>query len=79
MSELQWVGVGMIALGVFLLSGVTFQWRWFVNGRKYGRMVEAFGETAPRILYGLLGLVLLVFGILGAAGIWRGGFDFGPR
>lgn len=73
--ERQFMGAFMAVFGGLLLGGALFQWAWFTQGRKYQRLAASFGPMAPRILYGIIGAVLVVFGILNAAGLWRGGLD----
>ena len=69
------MGALMAAFGLLLLGGAIFQWAWFVAGRKYRRLSEAFGPIVPRVLYAVVGATLVVFGVLNALGLWRGGWD----
>ena len=75
MTLRQLMGALMAAFGLLLLGGAIFQWAWFVAGRKYRRLSESFGPIVPRVLYGVVGVVLAVFGVLNALGLWLGGLD----
>lgn len=59
----------VILVGAFCLAGAVFNWDWFITGRKARFLVDIFGRQVTRIIYGLLGLVLIVWGILLIAGI----------
>lgn len=72
MNEGMLMGGVMAVFGAMLLGGVIFRWEWLVQGRKYRRLAESMGEKAPAILYGLIGLALIVLGVLNALGIRPG-------
>ena len=59
----------VILVGAFCLAGAVFNWDWFITGRKARFLIDIFGRQVTRIIYGLLGLVLIVWGILLIAGI----------
>lgn len=69
----QVMGVLMAGFGIAMLGGALFQWRWFVAGRKYQRLAASMGPNAPRWLYGIIGGILVVFGVLNVLGLWQGG------
>ena len=66
---MDFTGLLFIAAGVFALCGAGFQWNWFMNHRKARFITSIAGRTGARIFYGVLGMVLVVFGTLVAAGI----------
>lgn len=78
MTEARWMGVFGALLGLFLVMGCILRWPFFVEGRKFKRMA-AIHPALPLAVYGTLGAVMLVLGILMVAGLWRGRLDFGPR
>ncbi len=59
----------LILVGAFSLAGGVFNWDWFITGRKARFFVNLFGRQVTRIIYGVIGLVLIVWGILMAMGI----------
>jgi hypothetical protein len=69
------MGALMAAFGLVLAGGALLQWEWFLAQRKYRRLSEAFGPLVPRLLYGVAGLVMIVFGVLNMLGKWQGGWD----
>ncbi len=52
-----------IIAGAYSLICSAFNFDWYFNGRKARVFVETFGRTAARILYSVLGAVLLILGI----------------
>jgi hypothetical protein len=73
-SAHQLMGSLMFVFGAMLAGGSAFGWEWFVSGRKYRRLAQLH-PLVPRILYGIVGLVLMVFGVLQLLGRWQGGWD----
>ena len=59
----------LILVGSFSLAGAIFNWDWFITGRKARFFVDIFGRQVTRVIYGLIGLVLIVWGILMTLGI----------
>ncbi len=53
----------VILIGVFSLAGAVFDWDWFISGRKVRFFVDIFGRKVTRIIYGLLGLILIGWGV----------------
>ncbi len=51
------------------MLGSICDWEWFMNSRKGRRMVKLITRTGARILYGVLGLGLVVVGVLALMGI----------
>ncbi|MBQ8582890.1 MAG: immunity 17 family protein [Ruminococcus sp.] len=54
----------LIALGAFSLAGAVRNWDWFMNNYKARHLVDAFGRNVARIIYGFIGVFLIVIGIL---------------
>lgn len=52
-------------IGAFALSGSVMNWNWFMESRKAAFFVKILGRNGTRILYGIIGLALLAFGIYG--------------
>ncbi len=63
------VGLIFVAIGLFALCGAGFDWEWFMNHRKARFLTAIFGRTGTRIVYGILGGGLVVFGFLVALGL----------
>ena len=63
------VGLFFIVAGLFSIAGAWFNWNWFMNARKARFIVRILNRNGARIFYGCLGMVLLIFGILGTLGI----------
>jgi len=64
-------GIALIAIGLLTLLGATFNW-WIIMrpSRLFNRIL---GETVARIIYIIVGLLLILFGIGRLAGInWLG-------
>ncbi len=60
-------GVLLILAGLFTLAGVIQNWNWFFNSRRARFIVAIFGREGARIVYGILGIVMVVFGITAMA------------
>lgn len=59
----------LILVGAFSLAGGVFNWDWFITGRKARFLVNIFGRQVTRVIYGVIGLVLIVWGMLMMMGI----------
>jgi hypothetical protein len=68
-QEMNPIGLLFVGVGGFALTGAVCNWDWFMNARKVRFMVAILTRTGARILYGLLGAGLVVWGILVAAGV----------
>jgi len=62
-------GLVFVAIGALSMLGGIFNWDWFMNSRKARTMVKLLSRTGARIFYGVLGLALVVFGVLGTVGV----------
>ncbi len=63
------IGCVLAVAGAFALSAAIFDWDWFMNARKAQFFVGLFGRGGTRILYGLLGMAFLVYGMLVLASV----------
>ena len=63
------LGLIFVAAGVFSILGAICNWDWFMNARKARSVVSLLTRGGARIFYGILGLLLVVLGVLGATGI----------
>ncbi len=63
------VGLIFVAAGAFSMLGAICNWDWFMNARKARFMVKILTRNGARILYGILGLGLVVLGVLATMGI----------
>ena len=63
------IGILLIAIGAFSLSGAYFDWEWFMNSRKARIIVMIFTRSGARIFYALLGVTLVTLGVLALTGI----------
>jgi len=54
-------GILMIALGILVMPGTAFNWRIISRPGKLLNMVA--GDTAARVIYFILGIVLPLMGI----------------
>ncbi len=52
-----------LLIGAFHIACVFFNWDWFFKSFQASRVVKAFGRTGARIVYGLLGLMLILFAV----------------
>jgi di/tricarboxylate transporter len=48
-------------LGAFVLAAAVFNWEFFMNHRKAQFMIGFFGRNGARIVYGILGFILILF------------------
>ena len=58
-----------LAAGLVTLLGALMNWSWFMKHRKARFVVRILGNQGTRMLYILIGLVIVIFGILGLAGV----------
>jgi len=63
------LGLLFVAIGVFAMLGAICDWEWFMNSRKGRGMSKLLTRTGARILYTLIGLVLVILGTLGTLGV----------
>jgi hypothetical protein len=66
---MNWIGLILIAAGIFSVCGAAFDWDFFMNSRKARFFVSVFGRTIARVFYCVLGLVITVLGVLITLGI----------
>jgi hypothetical protein len=62
---------GAVILGLFCLLLGTHTPDWVRVSYWYRQLTEIVGETSTRVFYGAAGLVLIGFGVLGRAHIFR--------
>jgi len=55
-------------VGVFFLGGAALHWQWLLQGPPARSFADVFGEGPPRLLYCALGVLLIAFAGLIAAG-----------
>ena len=57
-------GVLLILAGLFTMAGSMLNWNWFFNSSRARLIVAIFGRQGARIVYGILGILIIIFGIL---------------
>ena len=57
------LAVLMVALGVFAMAAAIQDWDFFLNARRAGFFVQLFGRRGARVVYLLLGAVLMLAGL----------------
>ena len=65
------LGLILVAAGLFSICGAAFDWDFFINSRKARFFVSILGRTGARIVYAVLGLVIVVLGALITLGILK--------
>jgi hypothetical protein len=63
------MGLFFTASGVFTISAAAMNWDWFMNHRKAWLFVKLLGRQGARLLYGVIGISLVVLGILTLTGV----------
>jgi hypothetical protein len=53
-----------IAAGIFSLLGGINNWNWFMRSFRAGLFVKTIGRQGARVVYGILGIVLITIGVL---------------
>lgn len=53
-----------IAAGIFSLLGGINNWDWFMRSFRAGLFVKTIGRQGARVVYGILGIVLITIGVL---------------
>ena len=53
-----------IAAGIFSLLGGINNWDWFMKSFRAGIFVKTIGRQGARVVYGILGVVMIVIGVL---------------
>jgi Immunity protein 17 len=60
------LSIFLVAAGVFSIASSYFNWDWYYNNHRARLIVAIFGRTGARIVYAILGVVLIVFGVVSA-------------
>lgn len=55
--------------GIFSIAGGAYGWSWFIDHYKARLFVQLFGRTGTRVVYGLLGGVVFLIGVLASMGV----------
>lgn len=53
-----------IIAGIFSMLGGMKNWDWFMSTFQAGLFVKTIGRQAARVVYGILGIVLITIGVL---------------
>jgi hypothetical protein len=69
--SMNYIGLLIVACGIFSVCGAVFDWDWFLNSRKAEFFVSMFGRSGARIFYVVLGLFLVIMGLLLTLGILK--------
>ena len=67
--ENNWIfGVVFMLIGLFSLIASIKDWNFFFGSLKAKWVVNIIGRNGTRILYGILGIVIIIVGILAILG-----------
>lgn len=61
---MEWTGLLVLLGGAFSICGAIFEWGIFMNHYKARIMIKLLGRRGARILYAVLGAVLVVLGLV---------------
>jgi small neutral amino acid transporter SnatA (MarC family) len=54
--------IAIILIGLLSVLGAALDWEWFIANRKVRIFVRLLGRTGARILYVILGAILMAYG-----------------
>jgi len=66
---MHYEGLILIGAGLFSAAGGALNWDWFMNNRKASFFVKTLTRNGARIVYVIIGVVLVVIGLLILLGI----------
>ena len=66
---MNWIGMVLVAAGLFAIIGAVLDWDWYMNHRKARRISAILGRNGARIFYVIFGLGMSVLGVLITLGI----------
>lgn len=66
---MQYEGLILVGAGCFTIVGGAFNWDWFMNSRKAQFFVKTLTRNGARVMYGVIGVALVVFGVLILLGV----------
>ena len=66
---MHYEGLILIGAGLFTIAGGALNWDWFMNSRKASFFVKTLTRNGARIVYGAIGAILVVIGVLILLGI----------
>lgn len=56
------LSIFLVIAGIFSMGGAYFEWGFFFNYKKVKRLVEVLGKKGARIVYFVLGVILVLVG-----------------
>jgi len=59
---MNYAGVVIIIIGIYMLLASFFEWKWLFNQRKAKRLVRLTSYKSARVIYGVIGLLSIVIG-----------------
>ncbi|QDU95303.1 hypothetical protein Pla8534_31180 [Lignipirellula cremea] len=65
----------LMAVGVFSMCGAYFDWDWFMDSRTARFFSGMLGRTGARVVYLLLGLLVIAIGAAVALGYVKDSFE----
>lgn len=66
---MNWSGILLTTVGLIVLAIAITDWGWIMDRPRAQRMIKLLGRSGTRLLYGALGVILLVLGILVLSGV----------
>ncbi len=57
--------VVVILMGIFSIACAALNVDWFMENRKTKIIVSIFGRNGARVFYGIIGIAIIVFAIIG--------------
>jgi uncharacterized membrane protein YidH (DUF202 family) len=66
---LFFIGLMVFGIGVFAIAGAYYNWDWFMKMTRHLNMLDIFSRSVSRILYAILGLILVILGVLAMLGL----------
>lgn len=63
------IGVMVMLIGLFPIAGAYFNWNWFMESSRARLFVTMLGRGGARVVYSLIGIILLLMGLFMIIGI----------
>ncbi len=65
------INILFIVVGVFILIVSIMNWDWYFDSTKAQRLIRLIGRTGTRIFYGIISLLLIIFGVCSITGVFK--------